>query len=225
MLTRSCYRYTIAWKRALPGVELDGVVEYKSLPSGLHNIKEDLVYFVHREYAGLSAFVSRTASEAERNAHLIAVGILVPLSLGRLGRCWLHARELQDLARRLVPDIKQTRPLEVFWDMFHAKQPDLIPDADSALPSPLLERRLGASTNGFNGREPHEAFQLPPMHPARSILHYLDTLGPLLFPLHRAALLRKRILLVTQAPVRPACEFGMYRYAEIDLILAANHTY
>jgi hypothetical protein len=36
--------YVISWKRTIPGVEIEGVVEYKSLPSGLHNVSEDLVY-------------------------------------------------------------------------------------------------------------------------------------------------------------------------------------
>ena len=30
--------YTIVWKQAVPGLELEGVVEYKSLPSGLHSV-------------------------------------------------------------------------------------------------------------------------------------------------------------------------------------------
>jgi hypothetical protein len=79
-------------------VKLDGVVEYKSLPSGLHNCDSDLVYFVHEQYAGISAFANRPAHESERNAHFAAVGILVPLTYGRLGRSWLHAHQL----RRLV---------------------------------------------------------------------------------------------------------------------------
>jgi hypothetical protein len=79
-------------------VELDGVVEYKSLPSGLHNCESDLVYFVHEQYAGVSAFANRPAHESERNAHFAAVGLLVPLTYGRLGRSWLHAHQL----RRLV---------------------------------------------------------------------------------------------------------------------------
>jgi hypothetical protein len=53
--------YTIGWKRSLPGIELDGVVEYKSLPSGLHTVKEDLIYYVHDRYAGVSAFVNAPA--------------------------------------------------------------------------------------------------------------------------------------------------------------------
>ena len=91
--------YTIGWKRSLPGVELEGVVEYKSLPSGLHTVKEDLIYFVHDDHAGLSAFVNAPASEESRNARMIAVGVMVPLSYGRLGRAWKHAEALKDMAR------------------------------------------------------------------------------------------------------------------------------
>ncbi len=92
--------YTIAWKQAVPGIELEGVVEYKSLPSGLHTVTEDLVYFVHDSgHAGLSAFVNeRTDEEATRHARMIAVGVLVPLSYGRLGRAWRHAPALKEMA-------------------------------------------------------------------------------------------------------------------------------
>jgi hypothetical protein len=92
--------YTIAWKQAEPGVELEGAVEYKSLPSGLHTVTDDLIYFVHAgTHAGLSAFANQPCDEEEsRNARMIAVGILVPLSYGRLGRAWRHAAALKSLA-------------------------------------------------------------------------------------------------------------------------------
>jgi hypothetical protein len=94
--------YTIGWKRSLPGIELEGVVEYKSLPSGLHTVKEDLIYFVHENQAGLSAFLNVPAAEESRNARMIAVGAMVPLSYGRLGRCWKHADRLKDMARYVI---------------------------------------------------------------------------------------------------------------------------
>jgi hypothetical protein len=91
--------YTIGWKRFSPGLVLEGVVEYKSLPSGLHTVKEDLIYFVHDNHAGLSAFINSPAGEDLRNARMIAVGVLVPLSYGRLGRAWKHAEQLKRMAR------------------------------------------------------------------------------------------------------------------------------
>ena len=75
------------------------MVEYKSLPSGLHNIKEDLIYFVHDKCAGLSAYVNGYGEQEERNARFVAVGVLLPLNDGRLGRVWLHAAELRNIAR------------------------------------------------------------------------------------------------------------------------------
>lgn len=45
-------------------------------------------------------------------------------------------------------------------------------------------------------------------HPALSLLDFLDTFGPLVFPIFRAALVRKRILLVGPAPVEQMCNFG-----------------
>lgn len=79
-------------------VDLDGV-EFSSLPSGLHNLKEDLVYFVHGQYAGVSAFVNVPAGDEERGALMLSVGALVPLSYGRLGRSWRHAEGLKALAK------------------------------------------------------------------------------------------------------------------------------
>jgi hypothetical protein len=94
--------YVISWKRTVPGVEVEGVVEYKSLPSGLHNVSEDLVYFVHDQYAGISAFVNHPAEEAERNAKMFAIGVLVPLASGRLGKSWRHAPKLKELAQCVI---------------------------------------------------------------------------------------------------------------------------
>lgn len=56
-------------------------------------------YFVHEQYAGISAFVNQPATEAERNALMLAVGVLVPLSYGRLGKSWRHAAGLKELAK------------------------------------------------------------------------------------------------------------------------------
>ena len=100
--------YTIGWKRSLPGVELEGVVEYKSLPSGLHTVEDDLIYFVHDNYAGVSAFVNAPAAEESRNACMIAVGTMVPLSYGRLGRSWKHAEKLKEMARYLLKTYYKT---------------------------------------------------------------------------------------------------------------------
>ena len=69
---------------------------------GKHILKAHLIhsYFLHDdEYAGLSAFINKPAAESERNALMLAVGALVPLSYGRMGKSWKHAEGLKELAR------------------------------------------------------------------------------------------------------------------------------
>lgn len=59
-------------------------------------------YFVHDEYAGISAFLNQPAEEAERNAKMFAIGVLVPLSSGRLGKSWRHAPRLKELTQYVI---------------------------------------------------------------------------------------------------------------------------
>lgn len=213
--------YTIIWKQATPGLELEGVVEYKSLPSGLHTVADDLIYFVHEEgYAGLSAFVNApTTDEESRHARMIAVGVLVPLSYGRLGRAWRHAEGLKTMAVKLAADGKQTRILDEYWAKSGtrdaSRQPS--PIKDSPMASPALGKRVVTRSGHARDRSASEApnmmqpeHRLSPHHPAWSLNNLLDTFGPLIFPIHRAALLRKRILISTHAPVNEVCNFGMF---------------
>lgn len=56
-------------------------------------------YFVHGTYAGQSAFINVPDDSAHRNARMLAVGVLVPLKKGRLGKAWMHAPALKELVR------------------------------------------------------------------------------------------------------------------------------
>ncbi|KAM7207407.1 DUF2347 domain containing protein [Naviculisporaceae sp. PSN 640] len=212
--------YTIVWKKAVPGLELEGIVEYKSLPSGLHSVSEDLIYFVHEGgHAGLSAFVNaRTDEEETRHARMIAVGVLVPLSYGRLGRAWRHAEALKEMASLLAIDRTKTDVLGEYWEANGARDTSApLPLRDTVLDSPSISFRpsrpgLGKGHNRNRSASDGTAL-IPPghrlsaYHPAWSLTSLLDTFGPLIFPIHRAALLRKRILISTHAPVHEACNF------------------
>jgi hypothetical protein len=202
--------YTISWKASLPSVPLEGVVEYKSLPSGLHNVKEDLVYFVHESWAGVSAFRNAEASaEEERGARFLSVGALVTLGDGRLGRCWEHAKELKELAGRLVDDAGDVGLLEGYWERY--KQGEGGENGGEEEGSRTIARRRNRALSSLTLTDArHLQQRLPEYHPAYSILGYLDTFGPLAFPLQRMALLRKRILVITPAPVRGPCEYGRF---------------
>ncbi|GAB1320762.1 hypothetical protein MFIFM68171_10972 [Madurella fahalii] len=212
--------YTIVWKRAVTGLELEGTVEYKSLPSGLHTVPEDLIYFVHDgSHAGLSAFVNTPTDEEEtRHARMIAVGVLVPLSYGRLGRAWRHAEGLKEIAAKLAADRTQTHLLEEYWEMAGARETSVPqPLKDTPLASPVFSlktSRAGLGKGHARNRSASDGtalippgHRLSPFHPAWSLTSLLDTFGPLIFPIHRAALLRKRILISCHAPVHEICNF------------------
>jgi hypothetical protein len=205
LLTSS--RYTIAWKQTRSDTDLDGV-EYQCLPSGLHSVREDVVYFIHGAYAGVSAFVQEEADKEHRNASFVAVGALVPLSYGRLGTSWLHVEALRSLAKAIVKDQEDKKPLEEYWDK-HGNA-----EGSNGAASPTAKR---SSTPGVHKRKRtlsdatgnfavEEAMPLD--HPALSMPTLVATFGPLLFPLYREALLRKRILLLGSAPVQETCNLG-----------------
>ncbi|EAW07320.1 uncharacterized protein ACLA_020270 [Aspergillus clavatus NRRL 1] len=221
--------YVISWKRAIPGVEIEGVVEYRSLPSGLHNVSEDLIYFVYEQYAGISAFVNLPADEAERNANMFAVGVLVPLGSGRLGKSWRHAPKLKELAHVYAKDMSNTQILSDYWETYEMRTngASAIPP-DSPLESPLSLRFRERPDSMHRNRTFSDALvleasrpALTPFHPASSLPEFLDCFGPLIFPLYRAALLRKRILLMAEAPVHIPCNFD----AVYDLSLLASLPY
>ncbi|KAL8717498.1 MAG: hypothetical protein Q9225_005255 [Loekoesia sp. 1 TL-2023] len=229
--------YTIAWKRSIPGLDITDSVEYKSLPSGLHNVDEDAVYFVHNDaYAGVSSFINGKAEESERNALMLAVGALIPLSYGRLGKSWRHGEGLRALARDLVRDPSNTNLLDDYWqDHQHRNEEETIrPTSGDDSPSAMSEkrRRAKSSPNGqprTRDRAVSSASALAPPgqilsahHPALSLSTFLDTFGPLVFPLYKAALLRKRILLIGQAPVELACNF-VYNLSVISTLPSALH--
>ncbi|KAK1980447.1 hypothetical protein LZ30DRAFT_128657 [Colletotrichum cereale] len=210
--------YTIVWKQAAPGIELEGLVEYKSLPSGLHTVSDDLIYFVHDgEHAGLSAFINTPCDEEEaRHARMIAVGVLVPLSYGRLGRAWRHAEGLKDIASKLAEDRKNTSILDEYWEKNKAKggadqerpameSPSISFSAQATQPKKTHHSRNRSASDGASLLP--SGHRLSPYHPAWSLTTLLDTFGPLIYPIHRAALLRKRILISCHAPVREICNF------------------
>lgn len=222
--------YTISWKASRSDVELEGVVEYKSLPSGLHTVADDLIYFVHGDYAGLSAFVNAPCEDTEaRNARMLAVGVLVPLSYGRLGRAWKHAEELKEMASQLADDAKQTQLLEEYWEKHQARDEQNAADTTAKEPAASAPTTTTTTTTTTQSqpqpRTPKRAHlrsrsasdgaallqpehKLSNFHPAWSLKKLLDTFGPLIFPIHRAALLRKRILISCHAPVQEINNFG-----------------
>jgi hypothetical protein len=171
-------------------------------------VREDLVYFIHGKYAGVSAFVQGEADKEHRNATFVAVGALVPLSYGRLGKSWEYAEKLRRLARATIEDLENKEPLEDFWAVNGKASTSSDAASPTAKRSSLSEslkrnRALSDATGTFVTEQ-----SMPLDHPALSMNTLITTFGPLIFPLYREALLRRRILLLGSAPVQRTCNFG-----------------
>lgn len=148
------------------------------------------------------------ADKQHRNASFVAVGALVPLSYGRLGKSWIHAEPLRRLAEEMVKDLDRKEPLEQFWKKHGGIDEGngaISPTSKrSSLPGGYKRKRaLSDATGTFTSER-----SMPLDHPALSMTTLLTTFGPLLFPLYREALLRKKILLLGSTPVQPTCNFG-----------------
>jgi hypothetical protein len=124
--------------------------------------------------------------------------------------------------RTLAESRKDTALLEKYWE---ANKPEPgqrpgqlttdeapVSSADVTFPSLANQKRKGHTRNrsasdGAALVAPEH--KLSPYHPAWSLTSLLDKFGPLIFPIHRAALLRQRILISCHAPVHEICDFGM----------------
>jgi len=170
-------------------------------------VQRDLVFFIHDgQHAGVSSFAQQEADQAHRNASFCAVGVLVSVSHGRLGKGWLHASSLRQLVDGVLKH-NDIGALERFWeehrlDEARSRRPSSRDEIRDSLITSLKRKR------GFSGVS--DSLKLdtagPADHPALYMPGLLDSLGPLLFPLYRAALLRKRILLIGSPPVQNNCD-------------------
>ncbi|KAL8907536.1 MAG: hypothetical protein Q9207_001345 [Kuettlingeria erythrocarpa] len=122
----------------------------------------------------------------------------------------------------LVKDPSEIKPLEDYWQEHQCSEEEeaVRPPSNEGSPSAMREQRRKAksSPNGqLRSRSravssaSAPALPAPTLsahHPALSLSTFFDTFGPLVFPLYKAALLRKRILLIGHAPVELACNFA-----------------
>jgi hypothetical protein len=113
--------------------------------------------------------------------------------------------------RTLAKNRNQTEILEKYWDSNKAKEGETFSTVNTPI-SPVPDQlrkthgRHSSLTDGVSLFQPEH--KLSPYHPAWSLPELLDSFGPLIFPIHRAALLRQRILISCHAPVHEICNFG-----------------
>ena len=127
--------------------------------------------------------------------------------------------------RTLSQDPGNTQALENYWVAHRIpdEEIDMLPDlpTDSPIDARIRSTRRQSTPNAGGQRRNRTVSTVSALaasgqnlnahHPAISLPPMIEVFGPLIFPLYKAALLRKRILLVTQAPVETACKYGTFR--------------
>ena len=114
------------------------------------------------------------------------------------------------------------RMMEDYWGKYQQRDDAETINQTRVQSSQPAMKPYVSDLDGEHGNHRTESSVPPPMahqnlrtdqydddHPALSLPTLLRQFGPLIFPLYRAALLRKRILLVGEPPVQQSCNYGM----------------
>lgn len=96
-------------------------------------------------------------------------------------------------------------PLDAFWDEHKKTEQDNESSTQDTQSLEGYQKTRGLSTTSL--QTPGANSTLPPHHPALAMPELLHAFGPLIFPLVRAALLQKRILILGEAPVETTCNY------------------
>ncbi|KAF9344129.1 hypothetical protein BGX26_004754, partial [Mortierella sp. AD094] len=214
----------LEWSNSVPGIDLKGV-EFSALPSGLHGSSQDVIYFQLDGCIGVSVFANVPSSNAEhRGAQMVSVGVIVKPSgdTGRCGQVWRHVDFLKNQAKYHACQDSETVDLVSYFTRHKTLLHAAGPSSSSSKRDSYRARNVRRISRSFTLSEPiqpitptfagqHELLEtedIPLSHPSHHFLRLVQTMGPSIFILWKAALLRKRILIYTQPPVEGACLFG-----------------
>ncbi|KAH8822398.1 hypothetical protein DL96DRAFT_1819886 [Flagelloscypha sp. PMI_526] len=186
----------IEWSlKADPELSLDGV-EFSVLPSGIHAVERDVVYFTipnpssstHSPLHGVSIFRRlATTEEGQRGARLASLGAIVTPG----AKPWRHVDRLKAVFEESLhnQDGKWDAPT-AFFEEFR-----LVTEAET----PSLSFQPSTSTSSA------DSISSLSSSPLNHLPHLLPILGPLSSTLHKHVLARRRILIYCKPPIEGAC--------------------
>lgn len=174
--------YEMVWSQSQNNISVEGL-EFKVLPSGIHEYEAATLYLTHewggKLYYGLARFRQLNLNEStETNRDLIrmySLGILLepvkgkywkPNEFGTIG--WEHLESVDDVLVDFLKD-EQIGHIEALYSKLTGIDQLDIPKPSSS--NPMLK------------------------HPLSLLPAVLSVVGPLAFPIYKAALLRKRLLI------------------------------
>lgn len=178
--------YKLVWSKTATNISLQGI-EYKALPSGVHECDSSTVFFAHKHQNsalyGLSQFRSSVGSESDpldrSKVKMYSLGIICePQSTAwkpnqYISTGWEHIELLDSTLYTFLRNQD--------WENF------------------LVFEELHLSLTGGN-LTPHQLPLKTDHHLLSALPELLDVLGPLVFVLYKQCLLRKRVLLFHHSP-------------------------
>jgi hypothetical protein len=213
--------YELKWSKSIGNVSLKGV-EYKCLPSGLHEKERDVISFVQPAKGdsddlddilyGVAVFhqnLTESNASERSTVKMFSLGVLVDPSkhLGASNSSRVSNMVWKPASfSRGIEHIEQLKNLLESWDerdgydvfeKFFDQKSDMM-NIMSSPTSPRTQRVLRSSENTKDNNH-HYLLKLDKM---------IETLGPLIFKLWRLSLLRERIILFDAESVELNCAFA-----------------
>ncbi|KAH7925742.1 hypothetical protein BV22DRAFT_1194947 [Leucogyrophana mollusca] len=184
--------------KASDDLDLNGV-EFSTLPSGLHLVDQDVVYFTKESHSGVCVFRRRKTTEhGQRGFRLSSLGILLVKSARP--RAWRHVAALRNLIDSIYSSLEQRsvlEPSEGDWD----------PAREFFEDRKVRRADLGGAGDwhGWSLELDNPDIGYSPSNPTPHLAHLLRILGPSALTVYKHVLGRRRILIYTLPPVEAAC--------------------
>lgn len=168
----------IEWEYSKPDrkISIDGI-EFTVLASGLHNEPgPDFIYFKRGSYYGIACYRRYLKSKDGRDTLMRSVGIL----MDHFGFLSKHIKFLETFSSKLSNENFEDKHKQLFIDYFNDNQDNL----DSIhIPNPLLSVNL----------------------PSGSMVDLFSQLSISIFTLWKLIMLGKKVLFVSEPPVKNMC--------------------
>ncbi|KAG6373655.1 hypothetical protein JVT61DRAFT_6320 [Boletus reticuloceps] len=184
--------------KASDDLQLDGV-EFSTLPSGLHLVERDVVYFTKDSHPGVCVFRRRRTTErGQRGFRLSSLGILLINSTRP--RPWRHVDALKTLVDAIYSSLESRgvlEPIESDWELAQAFFEE----------RKVRQADLGGAGgwHGWSYELDNPNIEYSQSNPTLHLPHLLRILGPSVLTLYKHVLGRRRILIYTLPPVEAAC--------------------
>ncbi|KAK4520755.1 uncharacterized protein ATC70_006635 [Mucor velutinosus] len=196
-----------------PEFDLKGV-EYQAICSGLHRVENDIIYFSRENGYGISVF-QNMPTDVERGAYMKAIGVIVEPTqeTGICGEVWNHQGFLQqELSNHMslsdtIASDRYEPLLQYYTHHQYRSSADNTASKHHTMPDLSLHESSLDHTVNYNLKHTLHTMKQPSEFSIDSCTHFVDTLGLDIFVLWKAALMRKRIMMIHMPQMEIGCHY------------------